>query len=112
MKFKKPGKFLQAKFRYLKENKKYRSVEDLANDLGYTRRGIVYMIFSGECIIQLKDMALYKKAFNLTEAEVERLVLLVCYNKADNIYEKRIFRGALKVTPKRMSLQAYRRPLL
>ena len=96
MKFRKPGKFLQARFRYLKQQGLYRSVGTVADMLGYEGRGIMYLIFNGEQSINLKDMHLYKKTFKLTELEQYQLSVLTCYHKADNAFEKRHFRKFLK----------------
>lgn len=94
-KFKKPGDYLRAKFKYLKFKKVYSSAREISETLGFYGRGNMYNLFHHRAPIDLKKIKLYKKTFKLNKEEEEFLILLICLNKSETPLEKKIFRAEI-----------------
>lgn len=91
-KYRDPGKFLKAKFYYLKEMGVFKTVLEASTELGYDGRGRMYGIFHNKISVVLSRIKIYKKVFQLTKEEEEFLILLVSLNNSETPLQRKIFK--------------------
>lgn len=95
-KYSKVGNWLQDFFRYLKEQKELKTVESFANLFGYNKRSSGYMLFSGEILVDLYNIDIYRDKLLLSENEMILLILMVHLAKTKTDFEEKIFKKLIK----------------